>query len=93
MNQKINLCRLTKLNGMAREYFMATVRRMDFEFRCPLKPGWYRFKEGEYGKNKTFISMLPSWVQTENFRFTMELRVQNDFLFSLTDIRSMKNLF
>lgn len=93
MKQRIDFCRLSNVNGIAREFIFAEIRRMEFEFRCPFKTGWYRFKEGKYGTNKTFISMLPSWVQTENLRFTMELKVQNEFFFSVMDIRSMKDLF
>lgn len=65
INQQINLCQLSKLKGIVRTLLRSEMERMDFEIKCPCKPGWYRVRDREYKNDKQMVSIMPSWINID----------------------------
>lgn len=98
INQQINLCQLVKYNGIIREKLKQEMKRMDFETKCPAKPGWYRFNETEYQKDKLLTAMRPAWFNIDEdlrMTFILKTRVKKDFDFIFAEemVKSLEELF
>lgn len=94
--QRINICSLTKnVNIAARIWLNTIMQRLDFELKCPFKPGVYRLKKQEYVDSVSLAEndiKFPSWLQLlpidEPFRFyaTYKTRIGQNFEFIYTQV-------
>lgn len=85
MDQRFNICQISKIKGLVTELVAFFKERINFEIECPFKKGNYVLKSGGYPSKKRLKAISPAFAlgkfdPTFNDTMTVMTRTRNGFV-------------